>query len=89
MQFPEEETWNYDPAPDEASSESADAELLEEEDDETEYPDEVPCAKCDGAGWIAWHEIDDATGLEHDYSDSDNTRVHCDLCGGAGMVPVE
>ena len=42
------------------------------------------CAKCGGAGWLWWYELEkyDGPAIEDGI---DDTRYTCDLCDGSGV----
>ena len=48
----------------------------------------VLCAKCKGAGWLWWNELDQYTGPAADVHDcySDDTQYTCDACEGTGKA---
>jgi hypothetical protein len=48
------------------------------------------CTKCDGAGWLWWHELDNYAGHDPTALITDDTRYPCDKCstedGGCGEM---
>ena len=44
------------------------------------------CGKCQGEGWLWWHELNQYDGPAADVHDcySDDTKYPCDSCGGSG-----